>query len=111
MKQHITSRAKESCQGFSFFAPSSSVTTNVIKTLGLTLMLFFTLNVSAQTATITLTSQEVMWIDANKCSDQGPRGAWLSFTITNPNATALTNVVVTFAGFTGANPTDRKSVV
>ena len=44
-----------------------------------------------------------MWLDANKCNDQGPRGAWLSFKITNNTASTLNNVVVTFAGFTGTN--------
>ena len=37
--------------------------------------------------TITLTSQETIWLDANKCNAQGPRGAWLSFEITNTGAT------------------------
>ncbi|MCF8451142.1 MAG: hypothetical protein K9G49_14810, partial [Taibaiella sp.] len=53
--------------------------------------------------TITLTSQEVMWVDANKCNAEGPRGAWLSYVITNPNATAITGVTVTFSGFTGTH--------
>ena len=53
--------------------------------------------------TITLTSKEVMWVDANKCNEQGPRGAWMSFVVTNPNTTAMTGVTVTFSGFTGTN--------
>jgi Thrombospondin type 3 repeat len=55
--------------------------------------------------TITSTSQETMWLDANKCNAQGPRGAWLSFVVTNTGATSLTNVTATFAGFTGTNGT------
>ena len=55
---------------------------------------------------ITLTSQETFWLDANKCNAEGPRGAWLSFVITNTSATTtLTNVTVDFSGFTGTNAT------
>ena len=51
---------------------------------------------------ITLTSQEIMWVDANKCGAEGPRGAWLSFDITNTSTAAetLTDVEVVFNGFT-----------
>ncbi|MGD9148342.1 MAG: hypothetical protein PVI80_22450, partial [Anaerolineae bacterium] len=52
---------------------------------------------------IELTSQEILWVDANKCSAEGPRGAWLSFVIKNTGDEDLTDVVVTFAGFTGTN--------
>ena len=59
------------------------------------LLVLLSFQLSGQT--ITLTSQEVLWVDANKCSAEGPRGAWLSHTITNPSmTTALTDVVVTF---------------
>ncbi len=44
-----------------------------------------------------------MWLDANKCNDQGPRGAWLSFIITNNTTSVITNVVATWSGFTGTN--------
>lgn len=55
--------------------------------------------------TITLTSQEGLWLDENKCNAQGPRGAWLSFEIQNTGASALTNVTVSFSGFSGGtNP-------
>jgi len=53
--------------------------------------------------TITLSSQETLWLDANSCSAMGPRGAWLSFIIKNTGTDPATNVTVTFAGFTGAN--------
>ncbi len=57
----------------------------------------------AQTSplTITLGSQETLWVDTNKCSAQGPRAAWLSFLITNTGTTDVSNVTVVFAGFTG----------
>jgi hypothetical protein len=58
---------------------------------------------SVYAQTITLTSQETMWIDANKCGAEGPQAAWLSFTVTNNTGAPLTNVTVTFAGFTGTN--------
>ena len=49
---------------------------------------------------ITLTSQEVLWVDANKCAAEGAKAAWLSFDITNTLGSDLTNVVVVFGGFT-----------
>ena len=53
---------------------------------------------------ITLTSQETFWLDANKCNAQSPRGTWLSFVITNTSSTTtLTNVTADFSGFTGTN--------
>jgi uncharacterized repeat protein (TIGR01451 family) len=55
----------------------------------------------AAVLTITLGSQETFWIDANKCSAQGPRAAWLSYIIKNTGDAPANNVVVTFAGFTG----------
>lgn len=60
------------------------------------------LPVLVQAQLITLTSQETIWVDANNCAN-GPRGAWLSFTITNNTVAPLTNVLVTFSGFTGTN--------
>lgn len=55
------------------------------------------------TFTTTLTAQETMWVDANKCNAEGPRGAWLSFIITNASGVTQNDVSVTFAGFTGTN--------
>src|SRR5690606_26675065 len=72
----------------------------------LTVLLIGILILAATTSfaqTITLTSQEKMWIDANKCTAEGPGGAWLSFIITNNTGNDLTDVVVTFNGFTGTN--------
>ena len=83
------------------FTTTSLWVRSVIVFASLLVSFFSGTTIHAQT--ITLTSQEVMWIDANMCSAAGPRGAWLSFTITNNTASPLNNVVVTFAGFTGAN--------
>jgi uncharacterized repeat protein (TIGR01451 family) len=58
---------------------------------------------AAGTVSITPTSQSTLWVDANKCSAQGQRAAWLSFVVKNTGVTTLTDVTVTFAGFTGAN--------
>ena len=55
------------------------------------------------TLTVTLSSQQTLWLDSNKCNAQGPRGAWLSFIIKNTGTAAASNVSVVFAGFTGAN--------
>ena len=53
--------------------------------------------------TITVGSQQTLWVDANMCSGEGPRGAWLSFIITNTGTDPATDITVTFAGFTGTN--------
>ncbi len=58
---------------------------------------------------ITPTAQSTMWLDANKCNAQGPRGAWLSFVVTNTSGVTQTDVKITFAGFTGANATYFKA--
>ena len=50
---------------------------------------------------IKLTAQETMWVDANKCGVTGPQGAWMSFVIKNNTPATLSNVTVTFAGFSG----------
>lgn len=55
------------------------------------------------------TAQSTMWVDANKCNAQGPRGAWLSFVVTNTSGVTQTGVTITFAGFTGANATYFKA--
>ncbi|MFY8021717.1 MAG: PKD domain-containing protein [Bacteroidia bacterium] len=68
-----------------------------------TIALFLSLVQSLQAQTINLTSQQVMWIDGNNCNSQGPRGAWMSFTIHNTTAGTLTNVRAEFDGFTGTN--------
>ncbi len=88
----------------------SSLLTKLMVSFSTVILLLFCLGqsqslVSAADAplTITLTSQEMLWLDANKCNAQGPRGAWLSFQITNTSATALSNVVVTISSFTGTN--------
>ncbi len=53
--------------------------------------------------TIAVGSQQTLWVDANMCSGEGPRGAWLSFIITNTGTDPATDVTVTFADFTGTN--------
>jgi hypothetical protein len=53
------------------------------------------------TLTITLGSQETLWLDANACSAAGPRAAWLSFVIKNTGAVPANNVTAVFSGFTG----------
>ena len=53
--------------------------------------------------TVTLTSQEKLWVDANNCNNAGPQGAWMSFTINNTTGATLNNVEVTFNNFTGSN--------
>ena len=53
--------------------------------------------------TIEVTSQETLWVDANKCNAQGPRGAWLSFWVTNTTGATQDNVTVTISGFTGTD--------
>lgn len=58
---------------------------------------------AAVPASIVLTSQERLWLDANKCNAEGPRGAWLSFVITNTGNVSLTDLTVDFSGFTGTN--------
>ncbi len=58
---------------------------------------------------ITPTAQSTLWLDANKCNAQGPRGAWLSFIVTNTSGVTQTGVTITFAGFTGANATYFKA--
>lgn len=63
------------------------------------LSIFFLVSGSLSAQNIELTSQETLWLDANGCGVDGPSGAWLSHTITNPNLTALEDVVVTFSGF------------
>ncbi|MCK6611103.1 MAG: PKD domain-containing protein [Bacteroidia bacterium] len=76
----------------------------MLKKLHLNVLLFSLFWITGlKSQTIQLTSQEVMWIDANYCNGQGPRGAWMSFTITNNGAQTLTNVQVEFDGFTGTN--------
>ena len=76
----------------------------MLKKLHLKVLLFSLFWITGlKSQTIQLTSQEVMWIDANYCNGQGPRGAWMSFTITNNGAQSLTNVQVEFDGFTGTN--------
>lgn len=59
--------------------------------------------------TITPTAQSTLWLDANKCNAQGPRGAWLSFVVTNASGTTQADVTITFAGFTGTNATYFKA--
>ena len=60
---------------------------------------------AAASVDVILTSNPVFWLDANKCNAEGPRGAWMSFIIKNTSVPAqtLTNVTITFNGFTGAN--------
>lgn len=59
--------------------------------------------------TFTLTSQQTMWLDANKCNSEGPRAAWLSFKVQNTSGATQNNVTITFAGFTGTNATYFKA--
>ena len=51
--------------------------------------------------TIQLTSQNTLWVDANKCNSQGPQAAWLSFWITNPSGSSQSDVTVVLSGLNG----------
>ena len=44
-------------------------------------------------------------MDANKCGAEGPRGAWLSFEVTNTSGSTLNNVTIKFNGWTGGATT------
>lgn len=65
------------------------------------LVVVFLIACSASAQTIMLTSPETMWLDANKCNQEGPQGAWISYLIINNTSSLIEDVYATFSGFTG----------
>ena len=69
-----------------------------------TLLLLLNLSfLSAQNVDITLTSWETFWVENTTCATE-PQAAYLSYKITNNTAADITDLVVTFSGFTNFSP-------